>query len=95
VTSSQTSAGSKSQQAKAAGQSTSGEKASGFVGVQVLLMKGLLSQVTERNTVQLLSQLAVIPYNAACNSIFHPSSTRFLANLVCVYYYNNIFTYNY
>jgi len=49
-----------------------------FTGIQLLVMKGLLSPITEVHSVKLLSQLIVLP----CDDIFHPQSCRFVANLV-------------
>lgn len=49
-----------------------------FIGVQPLVMKGLLSPVTDAPTVDLLTQLALMPYD----DILHPQPPRFIANIV-------------
>eukprot|EP01119_Soliformovum_irregulare_P020907 TRINITY_DN6840_c0_g2_i1.p1 TRINITY_DN6840_c0_g2~~TRINITY_DN6840_c0_g2_i1.p1 ORF type:complete len:2140 (+),score=665.08 TRINITY_DN6840_c0_g2_i1:103-6522(+) len=51
-----------------------------FVGVQPLVLRGLLASSTEAITIKLLSQLTTLP----CDEVFHPQPAplRYLANLL-------------
>jgi hypothetical protein len=49
-----------------------------FMGLQPLVLRGLLSTVTQSHSIKLLHQIALVP----CDDIFHPQANRFVANLV-------------
>eukprot|EP01117_Protostelium_nocturnum_P013534 TRINITY_DN5056_c0_g1_i2.p1 TRINITY_DN5056_c0_g1~~TRINITY_DN5056_c0_g1_i2.p1 ORF type:complete len:2145 (+),score=361.36 TRINITY_DN5056_c0_g1_i2:746-7180(+) len=49
-----------------------------FVGLQPLLLRGLMKPETEAYSVKILSQIATLP----CDDIFHPQSSRFITNVV-------------
>eukprot|EP01114_Cavostelium_apophysatum_P016622 TRINITY_DN4773_c0_g1_i3.p1 TRINITY_DN4773_c0_g1~~TRINITY_DN4773_c0_g1_i3.p1 ORF type:complete len:1182 (-),score=328.56 TRINITY_DN4773_c0_g1_i3:44-3589(-) len=49
-----------------------------FIGVQPLVLKGLLSPITEPSTIKVLSQLTPLP----CSDVFHPHPSRLVANVV-------------